>query len=76
MIATSVLRLDLFFSEADRQALELLKENHSEWLSYVSPIDEDFHPITDSSSRYGYFIFSANSLQEIEPYLPKEGDYE
>lgn len=63
------------FSEADRQALELLKENHSEWLSYVSPIDEDFHPITDSSSRYGYFIFSASSLREIEPYLPKEGDF-
>lgn len=58
------------FSDDDKEALERLRCDAPGMLAFVSHIDEDEHDITDSSSRYGYFIFSSDSLEDVEPYLP------
>ncbi len=59
------------FSDEDRAALARLKANDPDLLRYVSPLDSDHHAITDSASRYGYFIFAGDPLARLAPYLPE-----
>lgn len=58
------------FSQDDLDTLDRMREDAPGLIDYVSPMQEMDHEITDSSSRYGYFIFSGASLDDVEPYLP------
>lgn len=59
------------FSDEDENALRSIQGSCPHLLDYVSPIEKDGHTITDSASRYGYYIFSSERLSEIEPFLPQ-----
>ncbi len=64
--------IHFIFSEEDLKVLEQLKREHPEYL-----VEEDVHEITeekvtDSGSRFGYFMFAADTLDEIAAYLPAE----
>lgn len=60
------------FSDTDKKTLSDIQENHPSLLDFVSPIEESDHCITDSASRYGYYIFSSTCLGEIESFLPSD----
>lgn len=64
------------FNKKDVEILKIIKEEHPEYL-----VAEEVHTITenevtDSASRFGYYIFSAPDLHEIEKYLPAEKEDE
>ena len=58
------------FSASDMGALERAREHDSESLVFVSPIELGQHDITDSATRYGFFIMANEALSVLEPYLP------
>ena len=60
------------FTEEDLKILEKVKQEHPEYLcdSSVEPISDQ--EVTDSSSRFGYYLMSAPSIQDLIPYLPQE----
>lgn len=58
------------FSDADKKALLSMEKEDPDLLDYSSSIDQEIHPITDSASRYGFFIFSSECFEKIEKYLP------
>lgn len=62
------------FDSSDIDSLSRLKSEAPALLVEESEIDSDGHAIVDSSSRYGYFMVCADSLSEIEPYLPSHED--
>ncbi len=58
------------FTQNDIDVLNLLKEEHPEYL-----VEEDVREITDekvvdSGSRFGYYMFKAQDVKELERYLP------
>lgn len=62
--------IHFIFDQSDIDCLNKLKAEHPEYL-----IEEDVHEITDekvtdSGSRFGYFMFAAEQLEQIEAYLP------
>ena len=62
--------IHFIFDQSDIDCLNKLKAEHPEYL-----IEEDVHEITDekvtdSGSRFGYFMFAADKLEQIEAYLP------
>ncbi len=64
--------IHFIFIRKDLQVLDRLKAEHPEYL-----IEEDIHEITDqkvtdSGSRFGYFMFAAQTPEEILPYLPAD----
>lgn len=64
------------FSQEDVNVLNKLKQEHPEFIvrEDVQPVTEDV--VTDSSSRFGYFLMKANSLEDLIPYMPKESGIE
>ena len=64
------------FSQEDYQVLQSLRATHPECINYVSDIDISNHPITDSATSYGYFVFSSKQINDIEPFLPQHSDLE
>lgn len=67
---SSVAAIRFIFSKEDVDAFELLKSEHPEMI-----IAYDINEITgekpvDSSTRFGYFLFSGNDIKVIEKYLP------
>ena len=62
------------FSQADLDVLEELKLKHPEWVELEIMEDGLGSEITDSSSRYGYYIFSADELTDLVEYLPSSCD--
>ena len=62
------------FGQEDLAALESLQKEHPEYLRKQDVPDECCGEVTDSSSRFGYFLFSAENYQELEKYLPKKVD--
>lgn len=67
--------IHFIFTEEDLAVLNRLKKEHPEYL-----VEEDVHTITDekvtdSGSRFGYFLFAAKSPEEIQTYLPAEEEY-
>lgn len=66
--------IHFIFDQSDLDCLEKLKAEHPEYL-----IEEDVHEITDekvtdSGSRFGYFMFAAEKQEQIEAYLPSDRD--
>ena len=62
------------FGEDDVASLGRLQEEQPELLVDKSEIDIADNQITDSSSRYGYFMMSADRLADLEKYLPSHSD--
>ncbi len=62
------------FTRDDREILERVKREHPEMLCYELMTSEpsEEHVVSDSSTRLGHFILSAPSVDELEPYLPRE----
>lgn len=52
---------------------EILKENPKILIEEsISPIND--REVTDSSTRFGYFLMKGNNLNEISPYLNFDND--
>ena len=71
-IKSSIAAIRFIFNEEDVKAFELLKAEHPEMI-IASDINEvtDEVPV-DSSSRFGYYLYSGKELTMIKKYLPKE----
>ena len=62
------------FSEDDLKALETIRRENPESLYRVSEIlPIDGHEIRDSSTRYGYYILTAGTQDEMQALLRKSG---
>ena len=62
------------FSEDDLMALGRIRRENPESLYRVSEIlPIDGHEIRDSSTRYGYYILTAGTMEEMETLLQKAG---
>jgi len=62
--------IKFIFGENEIKQLEKIKKDNPEIIKYVSKIDEiGSRDVVDSSSRYGFFIISANNVEEIENLL-------
>lgn len=58
-------------SQADLDVLADLKATHPELLHFESPIEPFDHEVTDSSSRFGYFIMRGDAPSDLDPWLPR-----
>lgn len=58
------------FTEKDIEALKRLKKEHPEYLVREENITEITGDVTDSSTRFGAFLMCADSVEELERYLP------
>lgn len=59
------------FSQTDIEVFHKLQREHSE-LIFESDVKNNISGcVTDSSTRFGYFIMQADSADKIIPYLPK-----
>ena len=62
------------FSQADLDALERIRRENPESLYRVSEIQPiDGHEIHDSSTRYGYYILTADTQEQMRALLEKSG---
>lgn len=68
----NVAAIRFIFSKEDIAVLERMQNAAPQLVRYVSPIDEPNHEITDSSTRFGYFIFASNKFDDVSDYLPDE----
>lgn len=58
------------FSSEDINVLNTIKKENPECLVLENIEGDTSKAITDSSTRYGFYIFSSNKLEDIECYLP------
>lgn len=58
--------------EQDIKVLKQIEEEHPEFLLYKDVSDFSEREVTDSSARFGAYIFAAQHLQDIKAYLPIE----
>jgi len=69
-----VAAIRFLFNEADLKALERIRKENPGALYRVSEIlPIDGHEIRDSSTRYGYYIMTADSQDEMQALLQKAG---
>ena len=61
------------FGKKDVQVLEKLKTEHPEYLIREEIQEVTDAPVTDSSTRFGYFLMVTNHAADLKPYLPEEG---
>ena len=62
----STAAIKFLFNEGDFQALERIKKTCSDSLVYISELEKmDGHKVTDSSTRYGYYILSNNEYEKV-----------
>ena len=59
------------FTDQDLKVLEELKKD-----DHIVLVDSEVHiikegTVTDSSTRFGYYILKANRIEDVEKYLPK-----
>ena len=61
------------FTQEDLELLQRLQREIPEKICFVSEIEPfGSHPVTDSSTRYGYFIAAFDSMEEKEEYMDHE----
>lgn len=60
------------FGPEDVAALERIQDEAPGLIVFQSPIQAFTHQVTDSSTRFGFFILQAASFEELEPYLPDQ----
>ena len=71
---THVAAVRFLFSQADLEALEAIRREKPESLYRVSEIlPIDGHEIRDSSTRYGYYILTADTRDEMQELLKMSG---
>ena len=56
----------------DLDALERLRKEHPARLVRAEVRQPDGTPVTDSGSRFGYFLMAAPDAEALRPYLPRE----
>lgn len=60
------------FSQKDLDVFEELKEKKPESIYYVSEIEDiGEHEVVDSSTRFGYYIFTAQTYNEVKEILER-----
>lgn len=64
--------IHFIFSQEDVACLERLRQEHPEVLVESDVQEITDQKITDSASRFGYFIFASHNYEMIKSYLPKE----
>ena len=58
--------IKFIFGKRDLEQLEQIKRENPNIIAFVSHIDEiGSHDITDSSSRYGFYILAADNMEQI-----------
>lgn len=62
------------FDDRDLDALNAMKKNKPSLLLEADVSEFGEHAIVDSSSRFGYFMMRAESLDELMPYLPDHSE--
>lgn len=68
----SVAAVRFVFSPEDVAAFERLKREHPELLVQAD-VDTTFdHPVTDSASRFGYFLMRSKDAELLRNYLPEQ----
>ena len=71
---TCVAAVRFLFSQSDLDALERIRRENPESLYRVSEIQPiDGHEIHDSSTRYGYYILTADTQEKMRALLTKSG---
>ena len=58
------------FDQNDLNCLDRLRKEHPEWLVEANVGTINSEKVSDSSHRFGYFVFAAKTARDIEPYLP------
>lgn len=58
-------------SEEDIKILEYLKKEHPQYIIYECMLNNFGKPVIDSSTRWGFFLFQADSVEELQKYLPQ-----
>ena len=60
------------FTQEDAAVLAALQEQHPEYLvaAEVEPVGS--REVTDSGSRFGYYLMMAETAETLVPYLPAE----
>lgn len=61
------------FSQADVDVLDRVRSEHPEFLDFATPIESFDHAVTDSASRFGFYVLSAPTYEDLAPYLPVQG---
>ena len=59
------------FGKEDLAVLERLKKEHPAYLVYEDVAEVEEREVSDSSARFGCFLMSAPSGEELEQYLPE-----
>ena len=62
------------FGQEDIDVFNKLKSKHPEYIVDYSIDDKLSGDVTDSSTRFGYYIMQADSQEKIISYLPSEFD--
>lgn len=60
------------FSESDIEVLRQVESVHSEYLVQKDVQEIGNRKVVDSSTRFGYFLMSAETSNTLEPYLPQK----
>ena len=64
--------IKFIFTKKDLLVYEELKKARPEMINFVSEIEEvGEHEVTDSSTRFGYFIIVSESPEEVREILEK-----
>jgi cephalosporin hydroxylase len=65
--------IKFIFSKDDLKKLDIIKEKYNGSIYKISKISEFNHKVTDSSSRYGFYILCLNNYKELEEILSVVG---
>lgn len=58
------------FDHGDVRRLDYLKKEKPEVLTFIQePVGMDDHPVTDSGSRYGFYIMQTDTMEEMQKVL-------
>lgn len=66
----SVAAIRFIFSKADIEVLDKLRREHPDWIVDEAVQAISTEKVTDSSNRFGYFLFKGNDRNLISRYLP------
>ncbi len=61
-------------SSEDLDVLEKIRTEHPEFLQEENVQKIGNEEVTDSGNRFGYFVFTSETMEEIEQYLPQNNE--
>jgi biotin carboxylase len=64
------------FNQEDVEAYQRLKKEHPDWIVSSQVKEPEGHEVTDSASRFGYFLMQADRQEDLLRYLPERDGYE